>query len=165
MKHLKNHYKHPKFSLKSHFSQKTVSCETIFGLLLKQMGVKTEKQEIGQIGEDIAARFLVKHGFQIVLRNYRKKYGEIDIICQKSRKIHFVEVKTVSSFHVSHETSDEYRPEDNIHEAKLKRIGRTIEAYIFEYESESEWQFDVITVLLNNNTKIAHVRMMSDLVL
>jgi hypothetical protein len=42
------------------------------------MGTKTEKQEIGQIGEDIATRFLVKHSFEVILRNYRKKYGEID---------------------------------------------------------------------------------------
>jgi putative endonuclease len=129
------------------------------------MGTKTEKQEIGQIGEDIAVRFLVKHGFEVILRNYRKKYGEIDIICRKSQKIHFVEVKTVSCSDVSHETNDQYRPEDNIHEAKLKRIGRTIETYLFEYESEDDWQFDAITILLNKNDKIARVRMLSDLVL
>lgn len=129
------------------------------------MGTRTEKQEVGQIGEDIAARFLVKHGFEIVLRNYRKKYGEIDVICKKNGKIHFVEVKTVSQIDVSHETNDQYRPEDNIHEAKLKRIGRTIEAYLFEYESEDDWQFDAITVSLNKNDKTAHVRMIADLVL
>jgi putative endonuclease len=129
------------------------------------MGIMTKKQEIGQIGEDIAVRFLVKHGFEIILRNYRKKYGEIDIICRKDEKIHFVEVKTVSYFGVSHETTDQYRPEDNIHEAKLERIGRTIETYLFEYESENDWQFDAITILLNKNDKIARVRMIADLIL
>lgn len=129
------------------------------------MGTKTEKQEIGQIGEDIATRFLVKHGFEVILRNYRKKYGEIDIICRKEGKIHFVEVKTVSQAYVSHGTNDQHRPEDNIHEAKLKRIGRTIEAYLFEYDFENEWQFDAITVELNKNDKTARIRMLSDLVL
>ncbi len=129
------------------------------------MGEKTEKQKIGQIGEDIAVRFLVKHGFEVILRNYLKKYGEIDIICRKEGKIHFVEVKTVSRAYVSHETSDQYRPEDNIHEAKLKRIGRTIEAYLLEYGYEDDWQFDAITISLSKNDKTARVRMMSDLIL
>jgi putative endonuclease len=129
------------------------------------MGTRTEKQEVGKIGEDIATRFLVKHGFEIILRNYLKKYGEIDIICKKNRKIHFVEVKTISQAHVSHETNDQYRAEDNIHQAKLKRIGRTIEAYLLQYECEDDWQFDAITVELNKLSKIARVRIMSDIIL
>lgn len=129
------------------------------------MSEMTEKQKIGQIGEDIAATFLVKHGFSVILRNYRKKYGEIDIICQKDDILHFVEVKTVTQTIVSHETTDTHRPEDNIHEAKLKRIGRTIEAYLFENEYDGDWQFDAITVILNNLTKTARVSMISDLVI
>lgn len=129
------------------------------------MGTQTAKQKIGQIGEGIATKFLVKHGFEVIIRNYRKKYGEIDIICRKNKKIHFVEVKTVSHTSVSHETCDQYRPEDNVHEAKLKRIGRTIQAYVFEYELEDDWQFDVITIILNKNDRTARVKIMSDLVL
>lgn len=129
------------------------------------MGVQTGKQKIGQMGEDIATKFLVKHGFEVILRNYRKKYGEIDVICKKGNKIHFVEVKTASRSHVSHETNDEHRPEDNVHEKKLKRIGRTIEAYLFEFESTAEWEFDVITVTLNNTDKTARVSLMSDVIL
>jgi putative endonuclease len=136
-----------------------------YAIMPKYMGIKTQKQEIGQIGEDIATRFLVKHSFEVILRNYRKKFGEIDIIARKDGKIHFVEVKTVSQSDVSHETIDQHRPEDNIHEAKLKRIGRTIEAYIFEHETKEDWQFDVITIILSKIDKIARVRMMSDLIL
>ena len=132
------------------------------------MGVPTEKQRIGKIGEDIAEMFLVKHGFLTVLRNYRKKFGEIDIICKKDNRLHFIEVKTVSrgtQKNVSRETNDAYRPEDNIHEFKLKRIGRAIQAYLIEFDYDLEWQFDAITVNLDEKTKIAKVRYIEGLVL
>ena len=59
---------------------------------------KTEKRKIGDIGENITARFLRSKGFAIIGKNYLKPWGEIDIIVQKQGKIHFIEVKTVSVF-------------------------------------------------------------------
>lgn len=56
----------------------------------------TEKQKIGQIGEDCACEYLEKNSYKIIERNYLKKWGEIDIIAKKGSKIHFVEVKAVS---------------------------------------------------------------------
>jgi len=53
----------------------------------------SESQKTGEIGENIAVKFLVKHGFSILGRNYTKKWGEIDIIAEKKGKIYFVEVK------------------------------------------------------------------------
>ena len=49
-----------------------------------------------EIGENIAVRFLVKHNFSILERNYTKKWGEIDIIAEKSSKLYFIEVKSVT---------------------------------------------------------------------
>lgn len=73
----------------------------------------TNKQIIGQIGENIAVKHLKKLGYKILDRNYRKKWGEIDIIAEKieskslfqrvfkpKKILHFIEVKSVS-----HETS------------------------------------------------------------
>src|SRR3989344_5896420 len=114
----------------------------------------TEKQLLGQIGEDYACKYLENIGYKVVQRNYLKKWGEIDIVVSKDRKIHFVEVKSVSrvtnsnsQFNVNHET-DGYRPEDNIHPWKLKRLGRVIQSYLLEKDipDDIDWQFDVITV-------------------
>ncbi|MBI4691919.1 MAG: YraN family protein [Candidatus Terrybacteria bacterium] len=44
--------------------------------------MQTDKQKIGEIGENTACKFLMKQGFIIKDRNYRKKWGEIDIIAQ-----------------------------------------------------------------------------------
>ena len=63
-------------------------------------------QKTGEMGENIAVRFLMKQGYSILGRNYTKKWGEIDIIAEKERKLHFVEVKSVSR-----ETLDQVSPE------------------------------------------------------
>lgn len=140
-------------------------------------------QNIGKIGEETACKFLMKQGYQILTRNYWKKWGEIDIIAKKDRVIHFVEVKTVSkdltsSLNrdfvscetekcVNHETSDGYRPEDNIHPWKLKRLSRAIQTYIIENNmtDENEWQFDAITVFLDIKNKTAKVDHIKDIIL
>ena len=40
-------------------------------------------------------KHLVKHSFKILDRNYRKKWGEIDIVAKKDNILHFIEVKTI----------------------------------------------------------------------
>ena len=128
------------------------------------MSEKTRQQRIGNIGEELASRFLVKQGYRVVARNYRKSFGEIDIIVIKDEVLHFVEVKTVSR-ETSFESPDEYRPEDNVHKNKMKRIGRTIQVYIAEYDLQSDWQFDVVTVLLNSKDKTAKISVMRDVII
>lgn len=135
------------------------------------MGKKqeTEKQRIGRIGEDTACKFLMKRGFSIIERNYWKKWGEIDIIAQKAKKLHFVEVKTVTRENLAEEVTreiDSYQPEENVHPAKLKRLGRTIQTYLLEKDLEDgEWQFDVLAVFLDVKNKQARVRFTEDVVL
>ena len=128
------------------------------------MGISTEKQKIGKIGEDLTCKFLVKRGFSIIERNYLKVFGEIDIICSKDNILHFIEVKTVSRI-TSNFTNDIFRPEDNVHAHKLVRIGRTIEAYLYEHPTPHEWVFDVIAVRLNQSTKEVSINMLTDLII
>jgi putative endonuclease len=132
------------------------------------MGSKTDKQKVGEIGENVACRFLMKRGFEIVERNYWKKWGEIDIIAKKEGILRFIEVKTVSCKtldSVTHET-DTYRPEDNIHPWKLKRLSRTIQTYLLEKgDDDIEWQFDVIAIYLDMSNKKARVNFLEDIVI
>lgn len=51
------------------------------------------KITLGQAGEDLVANYLVNNGFTIIERNYRKQYGEIDLIAINKEIIAFVEVK------------------------------------------------------------------------
>ena len=134
---------------------------------------RTEKRKIGDIGENIACKFLMKRGFEIIEKNYNKKWGEIDIIAKKGQKLHFVEVKSVtrdSLKHVSPET-DSYRPEDNLHPWKLKRLSRVIQTYLLGYKGnrsvsyETDWQFDVVVVYLDIKNLQAKVNYMEDIII
>ena len=130
----------------------------------------TQKQIVGTLGEDIASKYLKNKGFEIVTRNYRKKFGEIDIVAKREAKIHFVEVKTVSRENLKDilpEAQDNFRPEDNVHPWKLKRLSRAIQVYLSENKigEESDWQFDVVTVLLDVKNKIAKVKLLEDIIL
>ena len=132
----------------------------------------TEKRKIGNLGEDLACRFLMKQGFDIIERNYLKKCGEIDIIAKNKGKIHFIEVKSVShetTLSVSVETNGNggFRPEDNVHPWKLQRLARTIQVYLQEknVSSETDWQFDVITVYIDKKRLISKVNMLENVIL
>ena len=129
-------------------------------------------QKIGELGEDIACKFLVKQGFSIITRNYWKKWGEIDIVAEKEEKLHFVEVKTVSHEKesnystVSCETEGEYKPEDNVHPKKLGRMRRVIQTYLLEERKDDmKWQFDVLTVSLDMKEKTAICQVIANIVL
>ena len=142
----------------------------------------SETQKTGEIGENIAVKFLVKQGFLIRERNYTKKWGEIDIIAEKNEKLFFVEVKSVSSADANLRYAegfgkaraladkreiDNYRPEDNMHPWKLKRLARTIQTYLLSNKvpDEKEWQVDLLVVFLSLEDKKARVKVVSDIIL
>lgn len=57
----------------------------------------TNNKRIGNLGEQLAADFLIKNGYTVLERNYRTPYGELDIIAKDTDTVIFVEVKTRSS--------------------------------------------------------------------
>ena len=143
------------------------------------MAEPTEKQKIGRLGEDIAVKYLENKGFLVIERNYLKKCGEIDIIAKKAGITHFIEVKSVTRENLGRNVSelansrlgrsvtDKYRPEDNLHPYKLKRLARVIQLYLFEKHAngEPEWVFDAITVQIDTKTRRASVKFLQNIVL
>lgn len=130
---------------------------------------RTEKRILGDLGEDIACHFLKRKGFRVIERNYLKKFGELDIIAEIDEMLHFIEVKSVSreiGENDSRETS-QYRPEDNVHRAKLERVTKTIEIYLTEksISHETEWQIDVITVEIDKKQLISRVFMLENIII
>ncbi len=111
---------------------------------------------IGKMGEDIATNYLVGLGYTLLARNYQKKWGEVDIIAQKTGIIHFFEVKSVRS-DFSHVTNA-HTPEENVHPYKLKHISRMIETFMFERgKGMSPFQFHVLTVRMDMLRRRARV--------
>lgn len=136
--------------------------------MTKKQDNRTEKRRLGDIGENIACEFLKRRGFEILDRNYLRKWGELDIVAKKGSKIHFVEVKTVSheinSMEVTHGTLGSYRPEDNIHPWKLKRLSRVMQTYLLDKKLDCDFQLDIVTVKMNMTTRKARVEIIENIV-
>ena len=74
----------------------------------------TAKTKLGNLGEALAANYLKKLGYQILERNYRKKWGELDIVTRFKNNIVFVEVK-------SQEKGTKFFPAQNVTYFKQQR--------------------------------------------
>jgi len=109
----------------------------------------TTKQEIGRIGEDLACEYLINNKYRVIERNYRRPWGEIDIIAKDPDKtIVFVEVKTL---HES--TTFGLKPEDQLTASKLKKLAKTASLYSGANQDlinkDKGWRIDLIAITLN----------------
>lgn len=133
---------------------------------------KTTRRKIGDTGEGVACTYLERKGYTVLERNYLKPWGEIDIVAQKANKLYFVEVKSVSRDTVRDKGGGEgtrvtYRPEDNVHPAKLKRLHRAVQTYLLDHKvpEATEWQIDVACVYLDFATHKARVEVLENVIL
>jgi putative endonuclease len=111
----------------------------------------SDKIKKGKEGEDMAARFLVEKGFEIIERNYRYKRSEIDLIVKKNNWLIFVEVKLRSS--------DMYGyPEDFVDYKKAKNIIDGAEQYTYENDWQGNVRYDIVSIrLLKEKTEIIQI--------
>ena len=128
--------------------------------MMRDRGGKHNKT--GATGELVTRGWLKNSGFSIIADNYQKPWGEIDLIARKGKVIHFVEVKAVSYDSKAdlerYSGGDSWRPEEQVTEQKLKKIGRTIETWLIENNYEGEWQIDIAAVCLVFSEKYASVK-------
>lgn len=115
------------------------------------------KRQIGDLGEKIAANFLVKHSYTILEKNYLKRWGEIDIIAKsKEGELIFVEIKT-RNVAVNNQL---YYPEDAVNYLKQNKLIKTAETYLYERKisENTPWRIDVISIEMNKNTRTAKIK-------
>ena len=126
----------------------------------------SNSQKIGELGEGVACNFLIKSGFSILDRNYTKKWGEIDIIAQKGDKRYFIEVKSKRVDSIKSVSFEINRPEDNMHEWKIKRLKRVVETYLMSNKANyKDWQFDLLVVYLDIDARFARVNVIDKIIL
>jgi len=107
--------------------------------------------ELGQLGENLAADHLVKKEFEILVRNYRWKKSEVDIICRQNNLLIIVEVKT-------RQTSVYGKPYEAVTRSKQKQIVKVANQYILENDIDLEVRFDVVSIVQNQHkTAIEHI--------
>ena len=98
--------------------------------------------EIGRQGEAPAADFLLQRGFVEVERNWRCRFGEIDLIMARNHVIHFVEVKT-------RRTNTFGYPEESVTAAKRQRWFHAMDLWLQAHSAVRAYQADVISVQWN----------------
>lgn len=119
----------------------------------------SETQKIGEFGETLACEYLSNNSFTIIDRNYYQKIGEIDIVARKDKKIHFIEVKTVSCETLEKIDSLAIKPENNFTYQKSHKFKKIIEYYVMNkhVSHETAIQVDLITIYVSKSDKKAKI--------
>lgn len=125
----------------------------------------TAKRAFGDLGEKLAARYLHQKGYDIIESNYQnrlgRRLGEIDIVARdrNNQEIVFVEVKTRELTRYS-----DTLPEENITQAKLRKLAKIANFYLGQKKLEKEnYRFDAVSVWLDLTQKTAKIKHISHL--
>ena len=99
--------------------------------------------KLGSFGEQEAVQFLTEQGFKILERNYKVKYGEIDIIALDEDTVCFIEVKTRKSL-------EQGMPFEAVSRFKQYKLSQVALTYLMEknWEGKSA-RFDVVSLILD----------------
>jgi len=120
---------------------------------MKRPAMRSRRHALGMMGEEVAAAYLEGAGVKIVERRFRRRGGEIDLICCDRRgaadgsdgELVFVEVKARSSLSYG-------RPESSVSSIKKSRLRRTAEIYLAEKGiADRLARFDVISILFDGS--------------
>lgn len=115
------------------------------------------KLDEGNRGEDIAAQYLIDHGYKIIARNFRIRGGEIDIIALDSDVLAFIEVKTRTStqFGTGLEAIGYY---------KLKALVRSAQIYKATHSGLPEaMRIDAIVVMMDRFNEVDSIELVKNI--
>jgi putative endonuclease len=106
----------------------------------------------GRRGEDIAAQHFERLGFEILARNHRTRFGELDLVAFDGSTLAFVEVKT--------RRTDSREPWENLHFVKRSKVRRMAVAWLTEAPGRpfgAELRFDGVAILLDPNGSLVRL--------
>ena len=107
------------------------------------MSRNSDSRAYGIIGEDYAISLLQSKGYRIVVRNFRCKIGEIDIIAEDGSTLVFVEVKTRRSLRYG-------SPEEAVTPHKIKKIKKVIDYYLFYNLKYKKVRIEVVALKISD---------------
>lgn len=111
--------------------------------------------DLGKLAEDFTVGFLQGKGYKIIDRNFRSRFGEIDIVAEESGTLVFVEVKARWSQKFG-------SPEEAVTPQKLYKIRKTAEYYsLLKSKINQKMRIDVVALEIADevvlSAKIIHV--------
>lgn len=118
-----------------------------------------QRQKIGEFAEKLVAQYLKEKGYKILERNFKKPWGEVDIIAKRKNEFVFVEVKANSQEF----ESEDFSPELRANYAKTRKIIKT--AQIFMEGKEGGWRVDIVGITFfkkKKKAKITHFKNVSE---
>ncbi len=108
-----------------------------------------DKKIKGETAENLAVSYLETLGYKIIDRNFRTKFGEIDIVAKDGNTLVILEVRSKSYGRFGN-------PEETINKLKIQKIIKTTQFYLLKKNPEyTEIRFDIISILHNN---ISHIK-------
>src|ERR1700754_4305315 len=102
------------------------------------------RQTRGQQGEELAAQHFERLGFEVLARNHRTRFGELDLVAYDGSTLVFVEVKT--------RRSGDRDPWENLHDLKRTKVRRMAIAWLTDAPGRpfgAALRFDGVAVLLD----------------
>jgi putative endonuclease len=115
------------------------------------------RQHLGRLGEDLALAHLERLGFAVIARNYRTRYGEIDLVVFDGTTLVFAEVKTRRANHAGR------GPWEALHERKRHQVRRMAARFLIEVTdrpTSPELRFDAIGVLVDGQGQLVRLEHM-----
>ena len=110
--------------------------------------MRLDRQTVGWYGERLAEHYLVELGAELLARNYRIPFGEIDLVVMHEGELVAVEVKTRTALDVE-------MPEEAVHWWKLRRIVQALTTYAADTDLlEMPWRIDVVAIELDLDGKV-----------
>ena len=104
------------------------------------------RRRLGALGEQLAAEHLERLGYRIVGRNYRTRWGELDLIAHDGRLLAFVEVKTRRA---SGGAGSPFEAVDRRKQAQVRRIAAGWLTEVSDRPRADDLRFDVIGVTVD----------------
>ncbi len=113
--------------------------------------MKGARKQLGDAGEEIASRELVRRGYVVRERNWRCPEGELDIIAEQGEWLVFVEVRT--------RRGDRFgTPEESITLAKRAHLIAAAQAYLQAHSlPDRDWRIDVVAVGMSDRGQLQRV--------
>lgn len=112
------------------------------------------RAQLGAAGEQLAAEHLTRRGFEIVERNFRTRWGELDIIAAQHRTIVFCEVKTRVARIVARAAEvNGWDPLESVHARKQAKVRRMAAQWLVERRERpraDDLRFDAIGVTVDS---------------